>query len=53
MIPDGVSPAARARLLQPEIMGPPVVSLCSAQATGVRGECIVAAEFDQWLASRS
>jgi NAD(P)-dependent dehydrogenase (short-subunit alcohol dehydrogenase family) len=53
MIPDGVSEAARARLLQPEIMGPPVVWLCSPQAAGVTGERIVAAEFDDWLSARS
>jgi NAD(P)-dependent dehydrogenase (short-subunit alcohol dehydrogenase family) len=52
MIPDGLSEAARARLLQPEIMGPPIVWLCSAQADGVRGERIVAAGFDDWLSAR-
>jgi NAD(P)-dependent dehydrogenase (short-subunit alcohol dehydrogenase family) len=52
MIPDGVSEAARARLLQPEVMGPPIVWLCSPQAAGVTGERIVAAEFDDWLAAR-
>jgi gluconate 5-dehydrogenase len=52
MIPDGVTDAARARLLQPEIMGPPVVWLCSPQAAGVSGERIVAAEFGDWLSAR-
>jgi gluconate 5-dehydrogenase len=52
MVPDGVGEAARARLLQPSIMGPPIVWLCSAQAAGVRGERIVAAEFNDWLAAR-
>jgi len=52
MIPDGVTEAARARLLQPEIMGPPIVWLCSPQAAGVSGERIVAAEFDDWLSAR-
>jgi NAD(P)-dependent dehydrogenase (short-subunit alcohol dehydrogenase family) len=52
MIPDGVTEAARARLLQPEIMGPPVVWLCSPQAAGVSGERIVAAEFGDWLSAR-
>jgi NAD(P)-dependent dehydrogenase (short-subunit alcohol dehydrogenase family) len=52
MIPDGVDDAARARLLQPSVMGPPVVWLCSAEAEGVRGERIVASEFDDWLAAR-
>jgi NAD(P)-dependent dehydrogenase (short-subunit alcohol dehydrogenase family) len=52
MIPDGMDQAARGRLLQPSIMGPPIVWLCSAEAEGVRGERIVAAEFDDWLAAR-
>jgi NAD(P)-dependent dehydrogenase (short-subunit alcohol dehydrogenase family) len=52
MVPEGVDEAARARLLQPSVMGPPIVWLCSPQAEGVRGERIVAAEFDDWLAAR-
>jgi NAD(P)-dependent dehydrogenase (short-subunit alcohol dehydrogenase family) len=52
MVPDGIDEANRARLLQPSVMGPPVVWLCSTQAEGVRGERIVAAEFDDWLAAR-
>jgi NAD(P)-dependent dehydrogenase (short-subunit alcohol dehydrogenase family) len=52
MIPDGVSDEARARLLQPEVMGPPIVWLCSPAAEGVTGERIVAAEFDEWLSAR-
>ena len=52
MIPAGLDDAARARLLQPAVMGPPIVWLCSAEAEGVRGERIVAAEFDDWLAAR-
>jgi NAD(P)-dependent dehydrogenase (short-subunit alcohol dehydrogenase family) len=52
MIPDGFDNAARARLLQPSIMGPPIVWLCSAEANGVSGERIVAADFDEWLAAR-
>jgi NAD(P)-dependent dehydrogenase (short-subunit alcohol dehydrogenase family) len=52
MIPDGVSGAALAGLLQPSVMGPPIVWLCSAQAQGVTGERIAAAEFEAWLAAR-
>lgn len=52
MIPDGVDEAARARLLPPSVMGPPIVWLCSAQARGVTGEHIVATDFDAWLAAR-
>jgi len=46
MIPDGLGPAG---LLQPEIMGPPIVFLASAAAAGLTGERIVAKDFDLWL----
>jgi len=36
-------------LLDPGIMGPPIVWLASAEASGVHDERIVAAEFGQWL----
>ena len=43
-------PAAGPRnFLEPEIMGPPIVWLASAAASGVRDERIIAAEFGQWL----
>jgi NAD(P)-dependent dehydrogenase (short-subunit alcohol dehydrogenase family) len=45
MIPDDVSAEARARLLDPEIMGPPIVWLCSARAAGVHDQRITATEF--------
>jgi gluconate 5-dehydrogenase len=45
MIPEGASAEFRARLLQPEIMGPPIVWLCSEQAAGVHDQRIVATEF--------
>jgi gluconate 5-dehydrogenase len=35
--------------LQPEVMGPPIVWLASAEAAGVHDERIVAIEFDPWL----
>ena len=41
---------ARRSLLPPEIMGPPVVFLASAEAEGITGERIVAKDFDAWLA---
>jgi NAD(P)-dependent dehydrogenase (short-subunit alcohol dehydrogenase family) len=53
MIPDGLDEAAQAQLLPASIMGPPIVWLCSAEAEGVRGERIVATEFEDWLAARS
>ena len=52
MIPDGMPIEARMRLLDPAIMGPPIVWLASPAAAGVHDERIVAAEFEQWLAAR-
>ncbi len=52
MIPDEMTDEARAGLLDPAIMGPPIVWLASAQAAGVHGERIVASEFEEWLAGR-
>ncbi|HEY6494414.1 MAG TPA: SDR family oxidoreductase [Trebonia sp.] len=49
MVPD---PAAARNLLEPEVMGPPIVWLASEQASGVTDERIVAAEFDRWLSGR-
>jgi gluconate 5-dehydrogenase len=49
MVPD---PSAARNLLEPEVMGPPIVWLASGQAEGVTDERIVAAEFDQWLSTR-
>ena len=46
MVPAEHVPAA-ANLLDPEIMGPPIVWLASAEAAGVRDQRIVAAEFGQ------
>jgi NAD(P)-dependent dehydrogenase (short-subunit alcohol dehydrogenase family) len=37
------------RLLDPAVMGPPVVWLASEEATGVHDERIVAVEFEDWL----
>lgn len=45
MIPDGVDPE---HLLRPEIMGPPIVFLASAEAAGLTGARIVAKDFDAW-----
>jgi NAD(P)-dependent dehydrogenase (short-subunit alcohol dehydrogenase family) len=52
MIPENMPAEARERLLDPAIMGPPVVWLASPAAAGVHDERIVATEFDQWLAAR-
>jgi gluconate 5-dehydrogenase len=52
MIPDEVSPEARATLLDPAIMGPPIVWLASDEAEGIHDERIIATDFDAWLAQR-
>jgi NAD(P)-dependent dehydrogenase (short-subunit alcohol dehydrogenase family) len=44
--------AALKNLLEPEIMGPPIVWLASTEASGVRDQRIVAAEFEEWLSAR-
>ena len=36
-------------LLEPSVMGPPIVWLASDAAAGVHDECIVATEFEPWL----
>jgi NAD(P)-dependent dehydrogenase (short-subunit alcohol dehydrogenase family) len=45
MIPDDAPDDLRSRLLDPEIMGPPIVWLCSDQSAGVNDRRIVATEF--------
>src|SRR4051794_8240755 len=52
MIPEGMSEQARAGLLDPAIMGAPIVWLASSQAAGVHDQRIVASRFEEWLASR-
>jgi NAD(P)-dependent dehydrogenase (short-subunit alcohol dehydrogenase family) len=46
MIPDDAPADVRARLLDPAVMGPPIVWLASDQAAGVHDRRIVANEFD-------
>src|SRR5205807_329906 len=53
MIPDEVPDEIRTRLLDPAIMGPPIVWLASEEAKGVHNQRIVATEFADWLAHRS
>ena len=52
MVPDDTPAEVRARLLDPAIMGPPIVWLVSPEAAGVHNQRIVATEFDDWLAQR-
>ncbi|HEY0718352.1 MAG TPA: SDR family oxidoreductase [Streptosporangiaceae bacterium] len=51
MIPDGEEHTPG--LLDPEVMGPPIVWLASAAAGGTSNERIVAAEFGDWLRQRA
>jgi gluconate 5-dehydrogenase len=49
MVPDDASAEVRARLLDPAVMGPPIVWLASRQADGIHDARIVADEFEAWL----
>ncbi len=51
MIPAGVEATLARPLLDPTIMGPPIVFLASNRATGLSGARLIATEFDQWLAT--
>lgn len=53
MIPEDLPVEARARLLPADVMAAPIRWLCSAEASGVHDEWIVATEFDSWLAARA
>ena len=52
MVPDEMRDELRANLLDPAIMGPPIVWLASPDAAGVHDERIVARDFDAWLEAR-
>jgi gluconate 5-dehydrogenase len=52
MIPDDIQDEQRAGLLDPSIMGPPIVWLASAEADGVHDQRIVARDFKEWLRVR-
>ena len=54
MVPDAgaAGPRPPTNLLEPQIMGPPIAWLASAEASGVTDERIVATEFSQWLTDR-
>jgi NAD(P)-dependent dehydrogenase (short-subunit alcohol dehydrogenase family) len=51
MIPDEAPAEVRAHLLDPAIIGPPIVWLASEEAAGVHDQRIVATQFDAWLES--
>lgn len=52
MIPDEAPPEMRAALLDPAIMGPPIVWLASQEAAGIHDQRIVAKDFEDWVSER-
>jgi gluconate 5-dehydrogenase len=52
MVPENAPAELRASLLDPAVMGPPIVWLASRDADDVHDERIVAGEFESWLAAR-
>jgi NAD(P)-dependent dehydrogenase (short-subunit alcohol dehydrogenase family) len=52
MLPDEMPDELRANLLDPAIMGPPIVWLASPDAAGVHDERLIARDFDDWLGAR-
>jgi NAD(P)-dependent dehydrogenase (short-subunit alcohol dehydrogenase family) len=52
MIPAEMIEQVRGHLLDPAIMGPPIVWLASPEAAGVHDQRIVARDFEDWLARR-
>jgi NAD(P)-dependent dehydrogenase (short-subunit alcohol dehydrogenase family) len=53
MVPEDAPAEVRASLLDPAVMGPPIVWLASSDAKDVHDERIVASGFASWLASRT
>jgi gluconate 5-dehydrogenase len=53
MIPDGVPDEVRARLLDPAVMGPPIVWLASPEGRDAHGARIVATEFSAGAGAQS
>ncbi|SCG34087.1 short chain dehydrogenase [Micromonospora humi] len=51
MLPPDAVPQGR-EVLAPDVMGPPIVWLASADAADVHDERIIAVEFAQWLRDR-
>ena len=52
MVPEDIDEDVRAQLLDPSVMGPPIVWLASPDAAGVHDERIVARDFEGWLSAR-
>jgi NAD(P)-dependent dehydrogenase (short-subunit alcohol dehydrogenase family) len=53
MVPEDAPAELRASLLDPAVMGPPIVWLASSDAEDVHDERIVASDFNSWLALRT
>jgi NAD(P)-dependent dehydrogenase (short-subunit alcohol dehydrogenase family) len=53
MVPEDAPAEVRDTLLDPAVMGPPIVWLASPDAADVHDERIVASDFESWLASRT
>jgi len=51
MLPEGAAPAGQ-HILDPAVMGPPIVWLASDEAAGAHDERIVAVDFEDWLRAR-
>jgi NAD(P)-dependent dehydrogenase (short-subunit alcohol dehydrogenase family) len=51
MIPDDLPEEVRTQLLDPSIMGPPIVWLASEQGADVHDQRIVATRFEDWLSA--
>ena len=49
MVPDDAPDEFKDRLLEPSVMGAPIVWLASSLAAGVHDQRIIASEFDEWL----
>jgi gluconate 5-dehydrogenase len=52
MLPADAVPQGR-EVLEPQVMGPPILGLASEEAAGVHDERIVAVDFERWLADRN
>jgi gluconate 5-dehydrogenase len=52
MVPDDMPDHLRAQLIDPAVMGPPIVWLASQEAAAIHDERFVATTFKQWLAAR-
>jgi NAD(P)-dependent dehydrogenase (short-subunit alcohol dehydrogenase family) len=53
MVPDEMTDELRGNLLDPAIMGPPIVWLASSAASDVHDQRIVARDFENWLVART